>query len=216
MPRLIKAYEAGTVEFCCYERDTLEPPILINAHGLPGTAEQRDAILAEAKALAEHQVREAYAEGLRRGEAAGRAQFEASLAEAAQALAAAAGAIQSAHATFLDSLEPQVVALAHAIAAQVVQREANTDGDLVLRTVRRALEGLADRKRLVLRLHPKDLEALRLHKVTLFEEFDGVETIELAADDTVTPGGCVAESDTLHADARLEIQLQRALEALQE
>ena len=218
MPKLIKVSDAGTDEYCSYRRDALEPTIMASAEEVPvvDPQQEREAILAEAKALAEQRVREAYVEGLRRGEAAGRQQFENSLAECEQALASTAQAIKKAHEGFLESLEPQVVRLAHAIASHVLQREAQSDGDLIVRTVHRALDSLADRRRVVLRLHPKDLEAIRNHKVTLLEEFEGVESLELVPDDDVCPGGCIAESETLHADARLEAQLELALQALME
>ena len=218
MPKLIKADDAASGDFACYQRGALEQSIMASAHEIPmvDPHEERDAILAEARALAEERVREAYAEGLRRGETAGRPKFDASLAECVQALNSAVAAIRESNDEFLLSLEPQVVKLAHAIAGHVVQREATGDSELIVRTVRRALESLVERRRLVLRLHPQDLEAIRSHKVTLLDEFDGVDGVELIPDEHITPGGCIAESETLHADARLEVQLKRALEALME
>lgn len=218
MPKLIKASEADSGEYASFQRDALEPTITTTAHEVPvlDPREEREAILAEARALAEQRVREAYAEGLRRGEAAGREQFEQSLAECREALAAASAAVTAAHEEFLDSLEPQVVRLAQAIASHLVQREVQCDNELTLRTARRAIESLAERKRLVVRFHPKDLEAMRHHRVTLLDEFEGIEGLELIADDTVGPGGCVAESETLHADARLDVQIERVLQNLLE
>lgn len=221
MPKLIKASDAESGAFLSFQRDVLEPPITTTAEVVqveepPDPQEEREAILAEARALAEQKVREAYVEGLRRGEAAGREQFQRSLAQCEAALAAAADAIKGAHQSFLDSLEPQVVRLAHAVASQILQREVATDRELIVRTVRRAIDSLAERTRLMVRLNPADMEAIRNHKVSMLEAIDGIEHLELIADDAISPGGCVAESETLQADARLELQLERALRAMLE
>lgn len=218
MPKLIKASDTESGEYTIFQRDALEPTITTTAQEVPvvDPQQEREEILAEARALAEQRVREAYAEGLRRGEEAGREQFRKSLAECESALAATAESIRAAHEAFLDSLEPQVVCLAHAVASRILQREVPSDDELIVRTVRRAMESLSERSRLILRLNPKDLEAIRQHKVTILEEFDSVEHLELIPDDSVSAGGCVAESETLHADARLEVQLERALQAMLE
>ena len=110
--------------------------------------------------------------------------------------------------------EPQLVELVGAIAARILQREARTDRDLVGATVRRVLDRLFERERLVVRVNPLDLDALRDQKVTLLEEFDGVRQLDVIADESVGPGGCVVESKTLFVDAQLDAQLGRILDEL--
>lgn len=174
----------------------------------------RAAVLAEAKAEAEVKLQEAYQEGLRRGEEAGRAAFDESLAHSAAALNEAAAAIQSARQEFLDGLEPQLVDLAVAIAERVLQRECRQDSELIHATVKRALAKLADRQHLQLYLHPDDFAALNEHKISLIDEFPGVEGIEIHADETVTPGGCVIASETMQVDARIETLLADVIDVL--
>ena len=176
----------------------------------------RAAIMAEARLEAEQKVREAYAEGLRRGEMAGREAFDASIAHAAAALTAAADEIPGAREAFLNSLEPEVFELATLIARRVLGREIRTDEMLVRHTATRALEALIDRQRVTLRVNPADLEALRTHKVTLLEAFPGIQALDVQADGGVAAGGCVASSETMEADARLETLLDAVLAALTE
>ncbi len=215
MTRVFKtASNPGPRSLIQYERAALEE-LGFTDRELP-VETLRDGILDQARREAEQRVREAYDEGLRRGAEAGRAEFRQSVAECAAALRAAAGAVQQARRSFLESLEPQVLELAVTIAGRILQREVQTDRDLVRRTVRRALEHLADRESLVVKVHPDDLTAMRAHKVRLLEEFDGVQQIQVEADASVSPGGCVAASRLMEVDARLEAQLEAVLNALGE
>lgn len=173
-------------------------------------------VLAEARAEAERKVREAYAEGLRRGREAGEKAFAEAVAESAEALRVAAGAMRTARDRFIDTLEPEVVELAFAIAQSIVQRECLFDRDLVRRTARRALETLADRESMVVRVNPTDLEAMRNEKIRILDEFEDVQQITVVADSAVAPGGCVAESSLMEADARIQSQLEAVLQLLRE
>jgi flagellar assembly protein FliH len=76
------------------------------------------------------------------------------------------------------------------------------------------LDLLLDRERLVARIHPSDLDAMRRHKPDLLKDFDGIRRIEFQPDEAMTPGGCVVESELLCADARIETQLDAMLAAL--
>ena len=176
--------------------------------------EIRAAILEEARQEAEAKVQEAYKEGYQRGETAGRTAFEESIAQCASALEAAAQEIQQAQVAFLDTLEPQVIELVRLIAAQVLAREVQEDGEMVLSMVRRALKKLASQQVLRVRVHPADLEALRTHKVTLLEEFDGIERLSIDADESVPPGGCQVDSDFLQVNASIELLLQQVLDEM--
>ncbi len=203
-----------------YERDALEEqPALLFAGldaeaGCLDPAMLRAAVLAEAKADAEKKVQDAFAEGRRRGFEAGYGEFMQSVAGAAQTLSAAAEAIRQTHEQFLALLEPQVLHLVRRIVERVLEREMRTDPDLVMNTVRRALRCVTDRARLTVRVHPGDLESLRNHRVTLLEEFDIAGEITIEADEGVTPGGCIVDSESLYVDARLDHLLEKILEEL--
>lgn len=226
MGHIIKKVEAGRGRVAPFGRDALEefpekplePEAVEDAPAVPEDVFDPEAlraeVLAAARAEAERLVQEAYAEGLRRGEASGRAAFEARLAHAAEALGAAAAAMQAAREAFLESLEPQVVELVTLIAERVVQRECASDPELILRTVRRALETISDRQRLTVRLNPEDVAALRAHEVRLLEDFPGLQPLLIEPDPAVTAGGCTVDSATAHVDARLETLLANVIDAL--
>ena len=206
MPRVIKPYEerhAGVIEF--------EPSIQEALYAKGGVRADPASILADAREEAERKVLEAYTEGMRRGLESGEAKFQESVGEAAQALQAAAEAMTEKRVEFLDSLSPQVVQLAEAIAARILTREIRDDSEAVLAIARGALEKILDEEEVRLRVNPGDVETLRSHRVTLLEEFDAIKIIEVVADEGVTSGGCIAESERLYIDAQLESQLAEIL-----
>jgi len=216
MAKVFKVWEPAPRSLSLYERMLLEEMVFIASEGGPDLAGTREALLSEARREAARKVQEAYAEGIRRGIDAGKAQYMQAVAESAGALRSAAAVLQQTREDFLRSLEPQVVELAVAVAERIVQREVRIDPEFVQRTVRKALDHLLDRERVVVRLNPKDLEGLRAEKVKLLEEFDGIREITVQSDAAVGPGGCIVETGLLQVDARIEAQLEQILQALHE
>ncbi len=228
MAKLIKVFEPSTQEISDFDLDGLEefPAEARVTLDLGKTLEEeeeeeefdpealRAEVLAEAREEAARKVKEAYAEGLGRGEAEGRKAFDQSIARSAQALESAAAEMSEARQRFIDALEPQVAELSKLIALRVLAREVRCDPDLITATVRRALAALADRQQLLVRVNPADLDALREHEVKLLEEFTGIETLSVVPDEAIEAGGCIVVSETMQADARIENLLSSVLEAL--
>ena len=173
-------------------------------------------ILEQARQDAEEKVREAYAEGMRRGMEAGEEKFSEAVGESAQMLSQAAETLAQAREEFLDALEPQMVQLATSIASKIIDRETQVSAEIVKHTARSVLERILDEERVVLRINPQDLETLREHRIQLLEEFEGIKQLELQRDDTVAPGGCIAVTEHLRIDGRLESQLEQIMNQLME
>lgn len=184
---------------------------------LPFDPEQiRQEIMEAARFDAEEKVKLAYQEGLARGTEAGRERFLASIAKSAEALEAAAESLREAHEDFLSTLEPQVVNLVKLLVRRVLDREIRTDPGLVQHTARRALSRLAGQYTVTLLVNSGDFDAIRMHEITLLESVSGVDTLHVVASDTVEPGGCIARSEEMEVDARLENLLAQVLDALTE
>jgi flagellar assembly protein FliH len=214
MTKIIKTEHATEGAYDAFEHVTLEYPDADALQQDPQTAV--DEIMSEARAEAERKVKEAYAEGMRRGEEAGRARFEAQVAECAAALRASAEAMRQARKEFLNSLEPQLVALAVAVAERILHREIAADRETVRRTVRAATEHLAERERLTLRLNPGDHRALEEQGVDLLDDLEGVHRVRRIPDEAVDPGGCVVETSSVEVDATIRSQLEAILTDLLE
>lgn len=165
---------------------------------------------------AERIYQEAYAAGHEAGMEAGQTHFNELVGEAHKSLVSASEALQQAHAAFLESLEPQVVELAKTVASRILRREARTDTELVRSTVRAALENLGERKHAIVRLNPADMQTMTERGVSLEDAFHSFERVEVAPDETVPHGGCTIETKTVNVDARLDTQLMRIFDALED
>ena len=214
MSKIIKTAEPAANAVEAYEHDLLDVSVALSDEEM-GSIDPA-VIMAEARAEAEEKVHEAYAEGLRRGEEAGRERFDESLAECEAALQEAGQAILKAQTEFVESLEPQVVSVIEAIALRILRRESTTDPELVKTMAREALTCLTGQEQLLVRVNPQDAQALRDHRVDLLSEIEGIDHFEIIDDDSVSPGGCVTESDRAHIDARFESQLKEILDRLME
>lgn len=151
---------------------------------------------------------EAREEGFRQGEAEGRqAGMEAVQAEAdhlrrvLESLVPFTGELDR-------RLEEELVALATAIARQLVRRELRTDSGQIVAAVREALAVLpsADR-RVRLHLHPEDARIVReaLHLSELEQPW------KLTEDPTLTRGGAWLETETSRVDATVESRLNAVI-----
>lgn len=212
MARIIKTAERRQDAVSTFEHSTLEEILMQVAQGHNGLSPSE--ILADARADAEQKVEEAYAEGLRRGQEAGEEQFRASVGEAAEALAAMSETLKQSRDEYIESLEPQLIKLAGAMAAQILRRECSVDPELITRTARSVLDHVMDQERVTLRVHPKDMATLKERRVALLEDFDGIAHIEILSDESIGRGGCVAVTPALHVDGRLESQLEILLSRL--
>lgn len=212
MPRIIKTENDGKEAVSAYERSSLDEAASEALHSAVDPA----AILEKARADAEEKVREAYAEGMRRGIEAGEEKFNESVGDSARMLSQASETLQQARQEFLDTLEPQMVQLATSIASKIINRETQISSEIVRQTTRNVLERVLDEERVVLRVNSEDLETLREHRIQLLEEFEGIKQLELQADDSIAPGGCIAVTEHLRVDGRLESQLEQVLNQLME
>lgn len=209
MPKIIKLQAARGECVTDFERAALEE--MAGAEGADPAS-----ILAQAREEAEAKVREAYAEGMRRGMESGEQKFRESVGESARLLQEAAGRLERARQEFLDELEPQLIQLATSIAQRILDREARLSPDVLKRTARTVLQKVMDEEHVVLQVNPRDLDALRAHRVELLEQFDGISRLDIVPDESIDPGGCIAQTETLRVDGRIASQLERILNDLLE
>ena len=164
---------------------------------------QAEAILAEARPAAERLKAEAHksalevgrAEGLKIGQELGRKQaydqaiadFAARHASVAKALVAALEQFETRRRSLQSEMERDVIALAGAIAHRVTKRAVDVDPACVAGNLREALQLVARRNRLEIRLHPADLEQAREFARDLLPAQD-FESVVFVADESVGRG----------------------------
>lgn len=101
----------------------------------------------------------------------------------------------------------ELLDLACRVAGRIVHAAAQTDTTCIRETVARAIELSASRVGLNMRLHPRDLEAVREFLPALHTRFADLEPVKLVADESVHPGGCVLATREGNIDADLQTQL---------
>jgi flagellar assembly protein FliH len=187
--------------------ESLEP-VVVAPPAAPG--EVMDA-LAQAGAEADAIRAQAHAEGL----AAGRADAQAELVPALDALRAAAAELQAAQSATAERLEAHAVELALLIADKVVAGAVAVRTELVVETVRGALRGLIERERITVLVHPDDLETMRAAIDGVRAGLGGVDHCEVQAERRVGRGGAIVRTPDGDVDARLETKLGRVRDLIE-
>lgn len=119
----------------------------------------------------------------------------------------------------LAQAEPELVALALAVAGRVLSRIVERDGGAVVELAARALEAARQRSEVAIRAHPDDLGALRTAEPQLLGSLLRARRLAFIEDASVERGGVVVETEAGSYDARLAPQLEalgRALRASDE
>jgi len=156
----------------------------------------------------------ARAEGFAEGHAAGAAEAQARVASAEEALRAAAAALAADREQLADRVERAAVDLALSIADQVVGAAIAAEPELVLEAVRGALRRLVERERVLVLVHPEDLDVVRAGLQPLMDELGGVGHWEVQAERRVARGGAVVRTVEGEVDASVQAKLERAREVL--
>lgn len=196
---------------------------------LAAAAAEAERILAAARAQADKIKTDARkagtdagrAEGIKAGSELGRKQaleqakadFASKHASAAKALAAALEQFEARRRAMLSDFERDVVALAGAIAARVVKAAVEVDPACLAGNIREALQLVAGRDRLEIRLNPQDLQEARQFAADLLPTGQRDAAL-FVADDTVGRGGALLRTPTGCVDATVETQWVRLLDEI--
>ncbi len=152
---------------------------------------------------------EAYQKGRLEGKREGRSEVENELHTATQALAEALEQISRLRASLLDKSKEDMVRLVMAVARQVIQTEVEENGQIIVKTVTRALEAAVESDEYYIRLNPADLTRVKESEPLFLAAMKGLQNIHVIADESISRGGCRAESRAGDVDATLESQLEK-------
>lgn len=150
------------------------------------------------------------------GHAAGRAAAAEELAPAVAALHAAAVGVDAARDAAAAEAERAAVDLALRIAEQIVRASIDAAPERVLDTVTGALRRLMDRERVIVLVHPDDLELVRDRTPEVIAPLGGIEHCEVQADRRVARGGAIIRTIDGEVDATLPTKLERMRELIAE
>ena len=161
-----------------------------------------EAAEAEAEALRAHAVQDGYAEGLRRG----REESAASLAPATDALRSALGETLAARDAIVDAAQTRAAELAVAIAEKILVGAIEVQPERVVDVVRGALRGLLEAERIIVCVHPDDVELVRAAGAELGAH------VEVHTEQRVPRGGALVRTSVGEIDARIGCKLDAVRE----
>jgi flagellar biosynthesis/type III secretory pathway protein FliH len=172
--------------------------------------ERAAALLAEAGSRAREIAREA--------ERAAAALRERALDETREAIAAERARLAVAAAVererWLASAEGELARLALEIARRVVGAAAERERAVAVEAAARALHAARDRCRVLVRVNPADLHAVRAAADRLAALAPAAAPVGWAPDPAISPGGAVVETEAGRIDASVEAQLEALARAL--
>jgi flagellar assembly protein FliH len=166
-------------------------------------AAQLEARIAELTAAAAAQSRQAYDEGLRAGETAGRRSAEAQLAEAVRQLTSSVAAVADTRENVLRRAEADLVGLAVGIARRGLPPGGTVDSSALRALTGAAIEKLQGQEIYRVRVHP-GLEAMVRSSL---EEAGRGRDVEVVKDPAQPEGGVVFETARGYLDASVNTQL---------
>ncbi len=146
----------------------------------------------------------AFENGYRQGEKAGLEAAEKRLDSLMKRYANAIREISSLKPALYAQAEREVVKLALEVAKKIVRREVRVDPEIIQTLVKVALQHVAVKSPVTIRLHPADHEyLLQLQTSSSTREGSEREAVYLA-DKSIERGGCLIETDCGDVDARID------------
>lgn len=162
----------------------------------------------------EQGVREADAEVQRRATELADAWVDERLQTTLPAMQAVGEALKDERERWLARWETAVVELAVAIAEKLVRRTIAAHPEISTGLVRETLRLATGNGRVHVRLNPQDRDRLGEFSRDVAGSLADLADVALHADDSISPGGCLVETEHGGIDARLETQLNRILQEL--
>jgi len=199
-----------------FEFDQLETVEIISAEEQGVRLAEASAIIETARAEAEAIREAARQDGFQAGYQQGLAGAQEYLAPSVQALAAVQEALGDERGRAAEAVEREAVELAFRIAEKALGAAIEAKPEHVVDVVRGGLRRLLERERVVVMVHPDDLDVLRAAADGLQAELGGIGSMEVQAERRVGRGGAIVRTAAGEVDGRLEVQLERAREAMLE
>ncbi|MFW6156250.1 MAG: FliH/SctL family protein [Armatimonadota bacterium] len=114
----------------------------------------------------------------------------------------------------IDQLERDITRLVAMMTEKVIHRKVRAEDDVVLDVVRATIERAAGADRFIVRVPPPSEPLVREAMAELLAIADGADHLEIAADETIGPGGCIVETERGRFDARIATQMERLAEEI--
>jgi len=112
--------------------------------------------------------------------------------------------------------EHEIVELVFAIAQKVIHRTIRSDDTSIEGTVLSALNLAAEKTKATLRVNPEDFDYVEELRPEFFAAVKELKTLTVVSDPSITRGGCLLESLYGDVDARIETQIEKIHQCLEQ
>ena len=110
--------------------------------------------------------------------------------------------------------EVNLVKLAMIIAKAIVHAELKVNQEVINSIVKQAMADVLNKKNICIRVNTTDLQHIDELKEEAMSSTDGIINVSFQADDSVSPGGCIIETDMGFIDGRIDNELREIEEIL--
>lgn len=173
-----------------------------------------EAARAEQEATSEKARRQGYEDGRAEGLAAGAEAAEQAARERLDLLRAIVDEMARSRDAVVARYEDEIVQLALAVAARIVRRESSLSADTVRQLLQESLPRTGGTMNITITVNPIDMAALEADASAIVGYSDGRAKVEWVADESITPGGCIVETERGGIDATVETRVARIVESL--
>jgi flagellar assembly protein FliH len=208
------AEEGFFIRECPAEPKELEPQAEDTPAVAPRAEKTGEMPLVDVAAEREEAYNLGREQGYKQGRKEGRAEVEEELHSAAKALGDALEEISRMRGSLLAKSRDDMLRLVMAVSRQVIQQAVETDSQVIVRAVTRAIESAVESEEYYVRVHPEDLETVKANEPMFLAAMKGLENIHFIADENIARGGCSAESRQGDVDATIDTQLDKIEEHL--
>jgi flagellar assembly protein FliH len=214
-----------------YEMDSLEPEISSSHMGgkevadfvpLENTTDQHkrrreiEDIRREAQENASALEREAYEKGFAQGEKDGVELGQRKALKLIENIENLLTSMDDLKQEILALYEREIVELVFAIAEKVIHRTIRSDDVAIKGTVLSALKLAAEKSKATLRVNPEDFDYVEELRPEFFAAVKELKALTVTSDPSITRGGCLLESPYGDVDARIETQLEKIHQCLEQ
>ena len=166
-------------------------------------------IIENARREADKIIQEAERNGFQSGLERAELEFEQRMNVAAAAVEQCVAELQATKDSWLADWEKKAVHLARLIAEKILRRELDDSPKIAETYVHEALAMIADKGSVTIHLNPRDYETVRGKFRDIIDKTSGSREMDIVADESISAGGCRAETEVACIDQQIETQLAR-------
>lgn len=112
--------------------------------------------------------------------------------------------------------ESYIIQFAFFLATKLVYREIDLDQNIVLDLMKESIALTQSEEAVTVKVNPDQLSFIELLQKKEKKDFDFLEQVKLEADASVSPGGCIVETNYGEIDSRIEQRIEKLWESLKE